>query len=46
MAEAKGDEDKQVEIWKVKKLIKSLEAARGCVDRPGRWARPARAPPP
>jgi hypothetical protein len=28
-----GDDaaDRNVEIWKIKKLIKSLEAARGCV---------------
>jgi hypothetical protein len=27
------DQDKQVELWKVKKLIKSLQAARGyCSD--------------
>jgi peptide chain release factor subunit 1 len=25
-------QDKQVEMWKVKKLIKSLQAARGCVN--------------
>jgi len=24
--------DRNVEIWKIKKLIKSLEAARGCVS--------------
>lgn len=24
-----NDQDKQVEMWKVKKLIKSLQAARG-----------------
>jgi hypothetical protein len=24
-----ADEDKNIEIWKIKKLIKSLEAARG-----------------
>jgi peptide chain release factor subunit 1 len=29
MSEPNADQDKQVEIWKVKKLIKSLEAARG-----------------
>ena len=34
-----ADEDKNIEIWKIKKLIKSLEAARGCVARdcPRRW---------
>ena len=25
----------QINIWKIKKLIKSLEAARGCATRPG-----------
>jgi len=29
MAEATDASDKNVEIWKIKKLIKSLEAARG-----------------
>lgn len=29
MAEADNSQDKQVELWKVKKLIKSLQAARG-----------------
>jgi hypothetical protein len=28
---ALSEADRNVEIWKVKKLIKSLEAARGCV---------------
>ena len=28
-----SDADKNVERWKVKKLIKSLEAARGCVKK-------------
>lgn len=27
----KSDDDRHVEMWKMKKLIKSLEAARGCV---------------
>ena len=27
--EGEGGQDKQVEMWKVKKLIKSLQAARG-----------------
>jgi len=32
MAEAEATAaDRNVEIWKIKKLIKSLEAARGCV---------------
>ena len=30
-AAALSEADRNVEIWKVKKLIKSLEAARGCV---------------
>jgi len=29
MAEAETAADRNVEIWKIKKLIKSLEAARG-----------------
>jgi len=29
--EADAEQDRQVEMWKVKKLIKSLQAARGCV---------------
>lgn len=29
--EVDGGQDKQVEMWKVKKLIKSLQAARGLV---------------
>jgi hypothetical protein len=36
MSAKEGDaagQDRQVEMWKVKKLIKSLQAARGCVVR-------------
>lgn len=29
MAEGTDDADRNVEMWKIKKLIKSLEAARG-----------------
>ena len=31
--EAKRKEDANIEIWKIKKLVRSLEAARGCVFR-------------
>jgi peptide subunit release factor 1 (eRF1) len=31
MADQQDGQDKQVEMWKVKKLIKSLQAARGYV---------------
>lgn len=45
-AEAKTAEDRNVDIWKVKKLIKSLEAARGsvasCAARAGAPALTAR----
>jgi hypothetical protein len=30
--ESHDDHDRSVEIWKIKKLIRSLEAARGCVS--------------
>jgi peptide chain release factor subunit 1 len=29
MADAQGEEDVNIEMWKIKKLVKSLEAARG-----------------
>jgi peptide chain release factor subunit 1 len=29
MADGGGDTDKNIEIWKIKKLIKGLESARG-----------------
>jgi peptide chain release factor subunit 1 len=29
MADGGGDTDKNIEIWKIKKLIKALESARG-----------------
>lgn len=32
--EESAEEDRQVEMWKVKKLIKSLQAARGYVTLP------------
>ena len=28
---AAADDDKSIEVWKIKKLVKSLAAARGCV---------------
>ena len=39
MAEFGGDDnaDRNVEMWKIKKLIKSLEAARGYRTRSLRW---------
>ncbi len=42
-AAAADAEDKNIEIWKIKKLIKSLEAARGCDANPPA-ARPPAAP--
>ena len=42
---AAENDDKNIEIWKIKKLIKSLEAARGCAHSPSRRP-PARPSPP
>ena len=33
-SEADAKNDANIEIWKIKKLIKSLEAARGCAGCP------------
>jgi len=43
MSQAQDIAEQNIQMWKVKKLIKSLDAARGCRPQPplSRWAWPS-----